>query len=306
VDDGAYSFAHEDPAIVSQVLSRKYTSLENWMNSNKLVINADKTHLMVMGTKRMAAMRREVNIQAGTFKISPTESETLLGGKLHQSMQWNQHIRDGESSLMRQLTARINGLKKISVNSSFQTRLMVANGAFMSKMAYLITLWGGALKSLQVQQLTAARIVCGYFSYGWSKRKLLDRVGWLSVRQLIQFHTILQAHKTIKTGQPRPMFHSISTDHPRNTRSAASGQIRFGESFRTQCFRLNLKKVSILCVAKKLFTNEMQIIVNIVFLPLHLFPASILNCTSYTIIAILKCCGLNCSVMVLYGQNLFS
>ena len=238
VDDGAYSFAHEDPAIVSKVLSSKYTSLENWMNSNKLVINADKTHLMVMGTKRMAAMRREVSIQAGTFKISPTESETLLGGKLHQSMQWNEHIRDGESSLMRQLTTRINGLKKISVNATFQTRLMVANGAVMSKMAYLITLWGGAqlylLKSLQVQQLTAARTVCGYFSYGWSKRKLLGRVGWLSVRQLIQFHTILQAHKTIKTGQPRPMFHSISTDHPRNTRSAASGQIRFGESFRTQ------------------------------------------------------------------------
>ena len=223
---------------MSQVLPRKYTWLENWMNSNKLVINADKTHLMVMGTKRMAAMRREVSIQAGTFKISPTESETLLGGKLHQSMQWNQHIRDGESSLLRQLTTRINGLKKISENETFHTRLMVANGVVMSKMAYLITLWGGAqlylLKSLQVQQLTAARTVCGYFSYGWSTRKLLDRVGWLSVRQLIQFHTILQAHKTIKTGQPRPLFHSISTDHPRNTRSAATGQIRFGESFKTQ------------------------------------------------------------------------
>ena len=112
------------------------------MNSNKLVINPDKTHLMVMGTKRMAAKRREVSIQAGTFMISPTETETILGGKLHQSMQWNQHIRDGESSLLRQLTTRINGLKKISVNATFHTRLMVANGVVMSKMAYLITLWG--------------------------------------------------------------------------------------------------------------------------------------------------------------------
>jgi hypothetical protein len=45
---------------------------------------------------------------------------------------------------------------------------------------------------------------------------------------------ILQAYKTIKTGQQRPLFHCISTDHLRNTRSAASGQIRFGKSFRTQ------------------------------------------------------------------------
>jgi hypothetical protein len=34
-----------------------------------------------------------------------------------------------------------------------------------------------------------------------SKTKLLGRVGWLSVRQLIQFHNIFKAHKTIKTGQ---------------------------------------------------------------------------------------------------------
>ena len=67
---------------------------------------------------------------------------------------------------------------------------MVANGAVMSKLVYLITLWGGAqkylLKGLQLQQLTAARTVCGFFSKWWSKKKLLDRVGWLSVRQLIQ------------------------------------------------------------------------------------------------------------------------
>ena len=233
VDDRAYSLAHSDQAILSQELSRKYSSLEIWMKSNKLVINPDKTHLMVMGPKKIAAKRKEVSIQAGAFRIYPTESEKLLGGHLHQSLQWNKHIRDDKSSLVSQLTMRINGLKKISVNATFTTRLMIANGAVMSRMVYLITVWGGAqqylLKSLQVQQLTAARTVCGFYSHGWSKGKLLDRVGWLSVRQLIQFHTILQAHKTIRTGQPRPLFHSISTDHPRNTRSAANFQIRFGK-----------------------------------------------------------------------------
>lgn len=238
VDDGAYSYAHSDPVILSEVLSSKYDLLEDWMNSNKLVINADKTHLMVMGGKSAAAKRTDVSIQAGTFSIFPTETEKLLGGQLHQSLQWNHHILDHESSLMKQLTTRINGLKKISVNATFNTRLMVANGAVMSKMVYLITLWGGAqqylLKALQVQQNTAARTVCGFCSHGWSKKKLLNRVGWLSVRQLIYYHTVIQAHKTIKTGKPRPLFDSISTKHPRNTRSAAIGQIRFGEAFKAQ------------------------------------------------------------------------
>ena len=69
VDDGAYSYAHTDPVILSGVLSRKYELLEDWMNSNKLVVNPDKTHLMVMGTKKSAARRGEVSIQAGPFII---------------------------------------------------------------------------------------------------------------------------------------------------------------------------------------------------------------------------------------------
>ena len=49
VDDGAYSYAHTDPMLLSQVLTRKYNLLEEWISGNKLVINPDKTHLMVMG-----------------------------------------------------------------------------------------------------------------------------------------------------------------------------------------------------------------------------------------------------------------
>ena len=143
------------------------------MSGNKLVINPDKTHLMVMGPKRIQARRLQVSIQAGGFNISPTETETLLGGHLHQSLQWNHHISDGRKSLSKQLTSRLNGLKKIAASATFNTRLMLANGVFMSKVMYLITVWGGVqqylLKGLQVQQLAAARCVCGYTSRWWSR-----------------------------------------------------------------------------------------------------------------------------------------
>ena len=54
VDDGAYSYAHTDPVILSEVLSRKYALLEDWMNSNKLVVTPNKTHIMVRGTRKSA------------------------------------------------------------------------------------------------------------------------------------------------------------------------------------------------------------------------------------------------------------
>ena len=137
--------------------------------------------------------------------------------------------------MMKQITSRINGLKKVLKNATFSTRFMVANGVVISKLVYLITLWGSAqqylLKALQVQQLTAARTVCGFNSWGWSKKKLLDKVGWMSIRQLIYFHTVLQAHKTLTTGLPRPLSASLPTDHPYQTRNATMGNIRFGDTF---------------------------------------------------------------------------
>ena len=112
---------------------------------------------------------------------------------------------------------------------------MVANVVIMSKLVCLITVWGGAqqylVKALQVQQLTAARTVCGFYSRGWSKKKLLDKLGWMSIRQLIYYHTVLQAHKTILSGKPAALHLSISTEHPYRTRSSTNGQIRFGEAF---------------------------------------------------------------------------
>jgi hypothetical protein len=241
VDDGAYSFAHTDPAIISQVLTEKYNMLEEWMMNNKLVINPDKTHMMVMGGKRTAPLRQQVTMRAGNFVIKPTETEKLLGGHIHQSLRWNQHLTDSKSSLVKQLSSRINGLKQISHSASFKTRLMIANGAVLSKLVYLITLWGGAkqylLKALQVQQLTAARTVVGFQSWRWSKATLLKRVGWMSVRQLIYFHTVLQAHKTLTTGVPRPLFSALSADHPYRTRSATSGNIRLEENGSTSTFK---------------------------------------------------------------------
>ena len=130
--------------------------IEDWVNDNKLVINTDKTHLLVLGPKKIENRRKEVKIQAGPYIIKPTESEKLLGAYLHESMQWNRHIRDHSKSLMRQLTTRMNGLKRIAKTATFKTRLMIANGAVMSKVVYLISVWGGAqeylLSTLQVQQ----------------------------------------------------------------------------------------------------------------------------------------------------------
>ena len=77
------------------------------MAAKKLVINADKTHLVVMGTKSTAARRNEVVLHAGGHLIRPTRTEKMLGGNICKDMKWKKHLVDNEQSLARQVTCII-------------------------------------------------------------------------------------------------------------------------------------------------------------------------------------------------------
>ena len=234
VDDGTYSVGHKDPSILSEKLSYQYDQIADYMAANKLVINGDKTHLLVMGTKHSAAHRDEVKLEAGPHTILPSSTEKLLGGQISQDLKWKQHILQGEQSLVKQLTSRINGLCMISTRANFSTRLMVANGIVISKLCYLIQLWGGCdeylLKPLQVLQNRAARAVtgCGWFT---SRRKLLKMCNWLSIKQLVFYQTVVLAHKITTTKSPFYLATRMSTSHPKRTRQASTGCIRYGEDF---------------------------------------------------------------------------
>ena len=105
-------------------------------------------------------------------------------------------------------------LKKISKSASFKTRLMVANSTIMSQLTYMIPVWGGTesylIEGAQVVQNNAARIVT---KLGWytSQQSLLRQTNWLSVRQMIFFHTVLQVWREKKFEKPVRKNHRFNT-----------------------------------------------------------------------------------------------
>ena len=229
VDDGTYSFASKDPLVLSRTLTSKYKTISNYMMSNRLVINADKTHLVVMGKKRADNTRGAVSLVAGTHVIYPTETEKLLGCNIHQSLKWKEHIQTNEKSLIRQLTGRLNALRKLAVNAPFKTRLMAANSVFISVLSYLIPLWGASegylTKALQVVQNKAARCVTKV-TWFTATRQLLLQCGWMSIRQLVFYHTVLTMRKILKSGRPLFLKNRLSNHFPYQTRQATGGHVR--------------------------------------------------------------------------------
>ena len=102
----------------------------------------------------------------------------------------------------------------------------------MSKLSYLIQLWGGTseglLTALQVNQNKVMRLVtrCSWYT---PVRVLLRQCNWLSVRQLVSYHTALLTHRIVVTGKPAYHYHKLcSSSHDHNTRST----VKFSEQFK--------------------------------------------------------------------------
>ena len=133
--------------------------------------------------------------------------------------------------MFKTLISRINALRKISKISSFKTRNMIANGVVISKLIYLIQVWGGCpnylLDFLQTLQNRAARIVCNGGRYT-PVQQLLDNCGWMSVRQLVIYHRILLLYKIREENKPRYFVDKFSSSQnpPYNTRSVENSNIR--------------------------------------------------------------------------------
>ena len=235
-NDSTYSVSSDSQDILEEKLNSNYKTLAEYMANNKLKLNDDKTHLLIMTTnQKHRLMDIRVKIRTSTEEIRPKKSEKLLGITIQDNLKWTEYVQNGEKSLLKQLNTRLNALRLISNVADFKTRLMVANGIFNSKLIFQIGLWGGTeeylLNSLQTVQNKAARFVARKGIYTPVK-ELLRSCGWLGVRQLVAYHSILIVHKTIHAACPKYIYSKLSSVFPYNTRLAMSDSVRMGSTFK--------------------------------------------------------------------------
>lgn len=89
-----------------------------------------------------------VMIRTPSKVIEPSQCEKLLGCWSHLDMNFEENILNNEESLLRSLNTRIGALKVISRVANFRTRKIIADGIVMTKLIYLIALWGWFSKIL--------------------------------------------------------------------------------------------------------------------------------------------------------------
>ena len=143
-DDSTFSVSSTQVETISGNLSDKFCEISKFMSSNRLKLNDDKTHLLLLSTDKSWRSKLSDNslvlrTESG-MTINTSSSESLLGGVIGKNLKWTEHIMIHKNSLIKKLGVRLKALKKITI-TCFKTRKMLADGLFMSKLIYLIQLW---------------------------------------------------------------------------------------------------------------------------------------------------------------------
>ena len=203
-DDSTVGAADKDVVEVERKLSEDCSSLSNWMASNSFKLNAKKTHFLTMGTRRRLeglGYTMEVKMDGEVLAESEEKAEILLGVKIQNDLEWSGQI----DMLKSKLKMRLGGLTNLKWIMNTPWKKKIVQGVFNSVLCYCLPLFGGCctvhVKSLQVQQNKAAQIVLNMPPRS-HRDHMYDRLSWLTVNQLIVYHTLISVHRIRQSGQP--------------------------------------------------------------------------------------------------------
>ena len=217
----------------NRLIKNTLDKITDYMNANSLVINQDKSKIMIITKNKKTRDEISIKIENKNEPIQPVRNMKYLGIMIQDDLMWNQFLKDGPDNLEKRLKQKINAIKCIRKYLSTKTTRILMNGVFMSHILYGATLWGGApqylINRIQSTQLEACRTTIGHISKRWSTRKLLKEMGWLSIKQNLQNETAKTTHKIINNQEPEHMAFKMNmkfkNPNQPNTRMSGNGKL---------------------------------------------------------------------------------
>ena len=214
-DDSTLTATGKTITEINATLDSNCAVVSNWMAENKLKLNADKTHILTLGTKerlRLPGNQVTVSMDGLVLEESPEKSETLLGCVIDADLKWHGHVKE----LLKKLKKRLAGLAHVKFVLPFNFRKIVSESLFNSILGYCLPLFGacdmGEIRDIQVLQNKAAQLVT-HSPPRAVRNPMFDKLDWLTVNQLVRYHTLLAVYRIRRSGEPEYLATSLCNNN---------------------------------------------------------------------------------------------
>ena len=170
---------------------------------------------MTVGTGRRLRMQDSsvvVTMDGCVLGESVDKVETLLGVQIEPNLKWHKQVEE----LIKKLKKRLAGLSHLRSILPYQLRKRITEGMFTSVLVYCLPVFGGSDKSeveaLQIMQNKAARLVTNA-PMRTSRREMFNQLGWLTVHQLVFYHSVLATYRIRDSSEPEYLGTIMSRDN---------------------------------------------------------------------------------------------
>ena len=204
-----------------------------WCCTHSLLINPDKTKLLLLGTPQMLArVPKGFGVTLLSTEVLPSCSAKDLEVIVDSHLSFDEHVTEVVSKCIGSL-CQINRVKHLFDRSTLVT---IINLLVFSKLFYCSSMWASTTKKniarLQKVQNFAARIVTGARKYHHIT-PILKELHWLPVAKQLEVRDTPMAFKCIERLAPTSLCNKFTTRsqvHTRNTRNNDKLNIPFFRS----------------------------------------------------------------------------
>ena len=241
-DDATVVHSSHSRQINQEKLIEHLDNIETFLHRNKLSINKDKTTIneIMIKQKRARINGQPPTIQTVDSKgdpklITADKSTRLLGGNIADNLCSTKHLENGEKPLLPRLRQQLGALNMLSSQLPKKSRLNLANGLLISKICYLLPVWGGApptlLKKIQTILNKAARFVTRCHPRT-STLTLMKKCNWLKIRELVSYMSILAMWNIVHNKSPEQLHDPITIDENYKLNSRPPRLLNTEQSFK--------------------------------------------------------------------------
>ena len=214
-DDAEYLVTSNSRGKNQDKIEDKFLRIMDYLNAHGLEVNQAKTNLTEYMTRqkrgRLTGIPPELTV-AESIKdkiedkhITDSKYCRILGGNLKNDLSWDAHLSTGKKAVLPAVRKQLGALSKLRNTLSQKAKLKIANSLIISKLSYIVCLWGNTttsqLRKAQVCINLAARFVLGA-NRTTSQKKLMEDCNWLTATELTEYHSLIQLWKVVRLNVP--------------------------------------------------------------------------------------------------------
>ncbi len=187
-------------------------NIKDWMTSNFLLLNSDKTEILLIGPKNSTQNLLDYNLQLDGCNVT-SSTVTNLGVILDSNLSFENHI----SNVTKTAFFHLRNISKLRNMLSVSDTEKLVHAFMTSRLDYCNALLGAcpasSINKLQIVQNAAARVLTRSRKYDHIT-PILQSLHWLPIKFRISYKILLLAYKALNDLSPAYLTNLLSRYNP--------------------------------------------------------------------------------------------